>query len=497
MKKSSWAVGLGIAAVVVVAGVLGTSYYMGGKLENEFKAQIDRLNSEQANQVTVVSYERGLFTSTAQTQWSMQPWGIPGHAKVDHQITHGPLPAGSAAQVHSQVRIDSGNADTNQELLAALHGRPFMDVVSTFDWGSNSSHQLTSPELGFMHGKYGITWGGMKADWSMTADLRSFKGTTENPSITVKNEADGKLMTLGRTTTAFDLRSRPDITFWSGPFNMAVDNFAAESKGDEKTHPSSFKLQKLAFDSDTIVKGETTELPLKLTVQSVQTDNFNGEAMVLEGVARNLDTGWLNESTEWIGQFNAAMTRSSLQIAKQALIGAEADDEEIDTDVSAAMAGMPQLTPEMLARNPELEIKRASIRTPEGVSEFSALVAYAENKEAPENRLMNWKFDLKADLSKPMIIKMMATKTRNAIVALMDSIKQKYDPEEISQSVNRAMSQRLQALIVAGPFEETADKLSTHISMVDGETKVNDKTIDMGAAVGMLLSMSNWWNSEH
>ena len=185
-----------------------------------------------------------------------------------------------------------------------------------------------------------------------------------------------------------------------------------------------------------------------------------------------------------------------MQIAKQALIGAEADDEEIDTDVSAAMAGMPQLTPEMLARNPELEIKRASMRTPEGVSEFSALVAYAENKEAPENRLMNWKFDLKADLSKPMIIKMMATRTRNAIVALMDSIKQKYDPEEISQSVNRAMSQRLQALIVAGPFEETADKLSTHISMVDGETKVNDKAIHMGTAVGMLLSMSNWWNSE-
>ena len=109
---------------------------------------------------------------------------------------------------------------------------------------------------------------------------------------------------------------------------------------------------------------------------------------------------------------------------------------------------------------------------------------------------MNWKFDLKADVSKPMIIKMMATRTRNAIFALMDSIKQKYDPEEISQSVNRAMSQRLQALIVAGPFEETADKLSTHISMVDGETKVNDKAIHMGTAVGMLLSMSNWWNSE-
>ena len=505
MKNQKLAIGLGAAAVVVVGGVLVTAYSMGGKIEGNFKAQIDRANAQGLVQGTVVSYDRGLFTSTAQTQWSMEKSGIPGHITVDHQITHGPLPAGSAAKIVTQVRMDSASADTNKELLAALNGRPIMEVVSSFGWSNDSSHKLTSPEFSLTHGTDAITWGGMKADWSMSADMRNIKGSTENPSFILKSESDGKFMTLGRTTTVFDTRKLADNKFWSGTAKMDIDSIAMESKGDEETKPSSFKLQKLVLDSDTVVKGETTDMPFKLTAKSVQTDSFSGEDMVFDMVMRSIDTVWLNQAVEWSEQFSAEMTRKAQAIAKKSEAGAGADaDADADTDeeaedgaeaLSTAMAEVQQKMisslPQLLARKPELEIKRASIRTPEGVSEISALLAYAENAAAQGNPLMNVKFDLKADLSKPMLSKLMSNKARSEYVALMDSVEQKYDPAELSKAVTEATNERLQALTANGLFKEKADQLSTQISLADGEIKINNEKMELGEAAAVLQGMSN------
>jgi hypothetical protein len=54
--------GAGIAAAiaVIVAGTLGTSYYMGGKLQQSFTEGLDKW-SEHGVKIQVTSYDRGAF----------------------------------------------------------------------------------------------------------------------------------------------------------------------------------------------------------------------------------------------------------------------------------------------------------------------------------------------------------------------------------------------------------------------------------------------------
>ena len=66
---SKLGIGLAAAAGVVVVGVLGTSYMIGGKIQDGFTEGVSRMSSKPLS-IELNSYERGLFSSTAQTTWT-------------------------------------------------------------------------------------------------------------------------------------------------------------------------------------------------------------------------------------------------------------------------------------------------------------------------------------------------------------------------------------------------------------------------------------------
>ena len=77
------AIGIAAAVVVVAGGAMGTSYYMGGKLQAEFTNGIGKLNQHGVT-AQVTSYERGLFSSTAKTEWTLGSGEEPAKFTAEH-----------------------------------------------------------------------------------------------------------------------------------------------------------------------------------------------------------------------------------------------------------------------------------------------------------------------------------------------------------------------------------------------------------------------------
>ena len=139
MKK----LGIGIAAAVavLVAGGATTGYLVGNNIEQGF-ATAAKEWSKQPLTVKVVSYDRGLLSSKAQTEWTVASGSDTLRFVAKHDISHGPLPRGHAAEVVSTFLL---NDDASPEWKAAYKDQAPLVWRSTVGWSQASKHEITSP----------------------------------------------------------------------------------------------------------------------------------------------------------------------------------------------------------------------------------------------------------------------------------------------------------------------------------------------------------------
>ena len=463
--------GAGIAAIaLVVAGALGTSYYMGGKLQQDLTEGLTQW-SKHGMKVQVTSYERGAFSSTAKTVWTLESSDEPVQFTAAHKISHGPLPLGHAAELHTRFNLPD---DADPALKTALDGRSPLEVATKVGWGRSSSSVMTSPAVSTRIKNGDMNWGGMKISWDMPANMKAAKGTGNFAGLQFKDE-EGSL-TLDKADMRFDVKQPEGQKFWTGPFAMTIAKITASKQGEEG-RTSASQLEGITMDSDTTLKGEVVEMTLKTGIKMARLEDAKADDLLLDMVLNNVDANWINQVVE-MGKHKTQLSSES----DAATDGIDADEAHRDEFREKMLQSLTQA----LARQPAIEIKRLSMRTAEGVSEFSAAVQYLGNGEKMGNLLKDLKVSFKADMPKPLMESMLQSRKRASLIATLGD-KSDYPPEAIDSAAKRQAQSSLELLTRQGIVEGKDGKMRTEIVLAQGEFQVNGKPL---IPEGMALLMS-------
>lgn len=457
-KKAGIAIAAAVA--VVTAGALGTSYYMGGKLQQSFTEGIAKGN-DYGIKIQITSYERGAFSSTAKTVWTLDDSDEPTQFTAEHKINHGPLPLGHAAEIHTRFNLPD---DAEPAIKTALNGRSPLEIATKVGWGRSSSNVMTSPAVVTRVNESDMNWGGMKIAWDMPADLKGAKGTGSFEGLEFK-DAEGSVA-MGKADIRFDNKQPEGQKFWTGPFVLNIAKFTASKTEDGKTSAS--QVEGISMDLDTRLLGDVVEMTLKTGVKSAKLEDKQADDILLDLAINNVDTGWINH----VMDLSKRMKSQRSEAAKGEQAGSD-EDEMSNGDLRDTM--LKNLI-QALARKPSVEIKRLSMRTPEGVSEFSAAIQYVGDGKKMGNLLKDLKVSVKADMPKPLMESLMQSRKRASLIAHLDD-ENDYKSEEIDSAAKFQTQGSLELLTKEGIFEDKDGKIRTDIVFANGEIQANGKPL--------------------
>lgn len=468
MNKKAGA-GIAAAIAVIVAGTLGTSYYMGTKLQQSFTEGLAK-GEEHGVKIQIASYERGAFSSTAKTIWTLNNSSDPVQFTAEHKINHGPLPMGHAAEIHTRFNLPD---DTDPALKTALNGRSPLEVETKVGWSRASTSVMTSPAVNTQFKDSEMSWGGMKVIWDMPADMKAAKGNAHFAGLQFKDEEGS--VSLDKAEMRFDVKQPQGQKFWTGPFAMTIAKIAA-SKQEEEGKTSSSQFAEISMDSDTVLQGDVVQMSLKTSIKTAKLEDKQADDLVLDMAFNNIDTNWINQVME-MSKRNNPLLGSSDEESDEAR-----SDDESTLDLRTNM--LKSLT-QALARHPEIEFKRLSMRTPDGVSEFSAAIQYLGDGQTMGNLMQDLKVSLKADMPKPFMENMLLSRKRSSLLAAFEGDGD-YSIEDLEEAAKVQAQASLEMLTEQGIFAEQDGKMRTDIAFTKGEFHVNGKPLNPeGSAVLM------------
>lgn len=457
MKK----LGIGIAAAVavLVAGGATTGYLVGNNIEQGF-ATAAKEWSKPPLLVQVQDYQKGIFSSTAQTLWTVDTGEEKLQFTAQHDISHGPLPLAHLAEIVSTFAI---NPDAPPEWVVAFKDKAPLVWKSKLGWSKNTQNEVTSPAFNGEFGGDKLAFGGFKSDFEMSSDFSRIKGDASMPSLLLQTKPgeddDGQAseMLMSGNTMRFDMHQPAGQEFMVGSLQWGL----ASLKVTPKNGDTPAEMADLKMVADTQLAGEVVNTTINTSVKSfVQKDHKIDDIAVDLGL-HNLDAGWLNR-----------FTKESQQI--------QGDPQAMQT---LLMQGMQQL----LARKPELEVKRISWRTAEGTAEVAASLAYQGDASKPLNPMMDFKAQLRLDMPKPVLQSLYASKVRETY--LQENEDAEVDEKQLASVVQEDVATRLSGLVQAGLLVESGDRMTSKLEWAQGQLQANGKPLDQNGMMGLLSAM--------
>lgn len=455
MKK----LGIGIAAAVaaLVVGGATTSYVMGGKLQEGFESTAKDWSKPPLG-IEVQSYERGLFSSTAKTLWTVNTGDEQVQFTARHEMKHGPWPRGHAAEIATTFAI---NADAPPEWVTAYKDKAPLVWNATVGWSKKSQHNIASPAISGNFDGEKLSFGGFTANFEMPGDLKGMKGTATMPSLLIQpgpDSADKAEVQLGTSNMRFDVKQAAGQEFMVGSFNWALDKLAATSKGKNETTT----LVGFVMDTDTQLQGDVVNTTVNTKVQSFAAPDTKVSDIAVDLALRNLDAAWLNQVTK-----ASQEAQGNPQLLQGLLMG-----------------GLQQL----LAKKPELEIKRISWRSDEGVSEVAASVTYQGDPATSPNPLADIKASARLSMPKPVLYALMTSRVRDGYLEQLDDGEEP-DAQMLSSAVQEDVDARLGMLLQSGILVEKDNLMTTQLDYSAGKVQANGKELNNESMMGLMQAM--------
>lgn len=211
-----------VALIVLLAAAAGGApVWFGIQAESLYNERMAELQKEG---ITSVSYERGLFSSTAETKF--QPPGFPVAVTGKHQITHGPIDWSRG--VDALFAPVLALVDSELTASVAMPGKPALPLGlppvtlhTTIDMEGNGQAALESPA-----GKKGaVDWKAVSGEIGFSADGKSLTANIRIPEIGVAAPL-GKAVISGVTIDA-NLQEAPSGNS-VGDANIAIAKAALE-----------------------------------------------------------------------------------------------------------------------------------------------------------------------------------------------------------------------------------------------------------------------------
>lgn len=347
---------LALVAVIVLAAVaaVGAPVWFGMQAESLYHERIAQL---QKDGLTSVSYERGLFSSTAQTQF--QPPGLPVAITGKHHITHGPIDWSRGADaVFSPVL-----ALVDSELTAKMEAPGAADLPlgtlpirlhTVVDPSGGGQTTLQTPA-----GKKGvIEWKAVTGELSFDGEGKALKANLRAPEISV-GAVVGKAVVSG-VSVDVDLQTSPSGNLL-GDANIAVANIAAEPV---------FRMEGFSLRTRTGESAGNLNASVRYRVNTLRVGPEQVGPALLEFEVRKLDA----KSVAKLDQTLKDLQQRQMPEEQRAMI----------------MTGhLLDIVGDLAAKAPELELTKLSVAMPAGeITGRGKLVLDGSNMNVKENPML-------------------------------------------------------------------------------------------------------------
>jgi uncharacterized protein YdgA (DUF945 family) len=328
-----------ILLVVLVACLAAVPYWFGMQAEKTYGQITRQLESKGYINISSSRYERGLFSSTAETTFTLHGHSEP--IRAVHSISHGPFPldrlfSGELDLTPVQAVIDSslsgGDGSAALEALTA-------STRVALDGGGTT--RLTAGDLqALVEGEGELHVGGITGTVHFRPNLTRASGSLG--ARTLRMVEQGGDTTLDGVNATFDVYSGL-LGLSLGSAELSVDSLSANAaKGSPPVDVRGLRLRSSVED-----RGGAIDTSVAVEVDEFQTPDGKGGPGEFTIELRNLDAGAI---------------RAFEERARQASAEGIAPEQQ----GSMMMGGVMDLIAGLGRRNPEIEVTRLRVVMPEG-----------------------------------------------------------------------------------------------------------------------------------
>jgi len=469
-----------------VAGWAGATYFVSAKVEGQYHSFIEKYAHLGPLTISSQDYQRGFFSSTAETLLEMS-FPVPATEEgvepeietvqlvFEHTIYNGPILIGSAKGGLALALIDTRldiPADVEGEFETLLQEIPELDasfahIVVGFD--GNAATRIEIPPFEKQKDDGTVVWGG----FVMTADYAPGPGTLvgrldlEDVDIRFDN---GSMRWHG-VHGEFDLVEVLPMLFVGknqsvfGGMDMQFDTKAG-------TEGKLMEVKEFKVVADSNYDGRLVHVAETIVFEGVIVDGETYGPMELDVELKNLDAQALSDfqgrMLNAYGQFN--------QLDPQEMVG-------------ALIPLYSELAAELMAESPEFNINKFYINTPMGEARANLQVKY-DNPD-PETAIDLSMlpqyipfFDAVADLNVDQgLVKAFLSnnvKKQVKMAASANGNQSEMNELQIEALVNQQIESQIEMFAAQGFIVREGEKIKSHLTFSGGELQVNDKLIPFG-----------------
>ena len=389
------ALGVGMGALAMIWA--GTSYYLGGKVEELFAAQMELMTSGPLATATISRTERGWFSTEIDlivkfgldqdnvdetSKTSSAAFSIMGPATFAYKISHGPIIFGpnglelAVASIDHRLIIadyleDLNIPDLGQNIIAAIPPDYDFHTWMKFDFDGILYTDFDAAPLNIPLEPGGSSsvfkWGGMAgtADYNPQTKRYTAKAVIPTMGFHSSNGDKEAGIRLDQFRMEMDLILEGPMV-WLGDITVAFDELAVDASTAKGAN-------KFSMNGLTIKNTATHPQPDALINSTVE---FRFDALTgLEEVTNGLAIG----PTEWIMEFNNLPPDAFEKYFEFTLpIDAEDDPEVVARLLSKAVKGF-------LTANPEFNVTKGTINYGGGTASYTHKLAAKTVEHYPEN----------------------------------------------------------------------------------------------------------------
>jgi uncharacterized protein YdgA (DUF945 family) len=277
-------------AVAVLLTALALPYGFGLQAEKSYHGLLAQLSHRSGWQFTAVRYQRGWFSSTAETV--IRYPGLPAEFIAHHHISHGPFPIERILEAEWRWTPVQAHI-TTQVTLEARAGQhapelPPMVTETTLQLdGSGALRAGIAPlRRTGAHGEI-IDWGGLRAQAYFDRDWKNLRLEARLPALTVTGPAGAGGVSLSRLWLQAQLQeaSASGLFLGGGTLNIARLEFAGSG--------GTLGMQDLQLAGTAHAAGAALDLTLRQRVETIRTaaGHYGPGEITVE--ARHLDVAAL------------------------------------------------------------------------------------------------------------------------------------------------------------------------------------------------------------
>ena len=343
VKRNALTAVVAAAAGLLLLTALALPFWFGLRAEKSYLALLAQLSRRSGLQFTSAHYERGWFSSTAETV--IRHPQIPIELIARHRISHGPFPvdrilAGDWQFTPVQARI------TSQIVLNAPAGQnapdlPPLNTETTFELnGDGALHAGMAPIRKTGAQGQVIDWSGFGGDIRFDREWKKIRFEVRIPALTLGTPGRAGGLSLSKLALRSDLREGV-AGYLFGDSALSVGQLQFGAAGGP------LDVNGLEISGSVRPAGENLDLMLRFRVEAVRAadEHFGPGDLTIE--ARHLDTAALvkfKNEVDAVYRGNPPPAQAALMMAGKAM------------ELIAALS----------RQAPELEITKLSFKTRQG-----------------------------------------------------------------------------------------------------------------------------------